>query len=75
MNVINPFLSGYVASASVPRSAILADLRPRSLMATVVTAIILLPVLLFCTVVFTHLPMCVLATIVLVSLKRKGTNV
>lgn len=74
MNVIGPFLHCYVVSASVPRSAILADLRPRSLMAAVVTAIVLLPVLLLLTTLFTHLPLCVLAAIILVAMKRNLHN-
>jgi MFS superfamily sulfate permease-like transporter len=40
-------------------------------MAAVITAIVLLPVLLFLTFLLAHLPLCVLASIILVALKRK----
>jgi hypothetical protein len=44
-------------------------LHPHSQVSGLITAAVLLPVLLFLTSVFTHLPMCVLATIIMVALK------
>jgi MFS superfamily sulfate permease-like transporter len=67
--VIVSFLSGFVACASLPRSAILFDQQPRSNMAALFTAGLLLFVLLFLTFLFEHLPLCVVASIIMVALK------
>jgi MFS superfamily sulfate permease-like transporter len=67
-------MSCFAVCASVSRSAILYDLHPHSQVSGLVTAAVLLPVLLFLTVLFTHLPMCVLASIIMVALKGKPQN-
>jgi MFS superfamily sulfate permease-like transporter len=69
VNVLCSFLNSITACASVSRSAILYDLHPHSQVSGLITAAVLLPVLLFLTSFFTHLPMCVLATIIMVALK------
>ena len=67
--MITALLSGYVTCASLSRSAVVAEQQPRSQLSIFISGIVLLLILLFIAPLFEHLPMCVLASIVIVALK------
>jgi MFS superfamily sulfate permease-like transporter len=67
--VVTALFGGYVPCTSLSRSTIVSDLDPHSNIATLITAVVLLSVLLFVGPLFKYVPMCVLAAIIMVSLK------
>ena len=66
-NMVGSFFQSYPITASFSRSSIYAEARPKTNMATVVTALIVLCTLLFLTPLFYYLPKAALASIIMVS--------